>query len=247
MLTSKTPGFWNTARAMMASFQMYYIPDMSGAGRFARADLKVGEPQGVVDVSTSSLSIADGSPRLLQPGGVVMYASAPPSPRPSLVGPPPRLMAYFPNPILSGFIHKEAPPFWMLDQRGYPAINKAEIDETGDSEKDLSLAEVKKRLAAGEELGTKLAKSIGGVMTEYCEVVFKDIQLAQSTAVMSLPLNFSVSGLLGSRVTVNVLGSEDSAGGSFEAFVSSITHKVELTQGSSLSSSTSLRCSHVKF
>ena len=85
------------------------------------------------------------------------------------------------------------------------------------------------------------------VMTELCEVMFKEIQLAHSTAGLTLPLDFSLNDKVGKRATIEIVGKDGEDGGSFQALVSGITHSVDLRQGKSLNSYTQIRLSHAKY
>jgi len=254
ILTSRTPGFWNKMRAIMSDFQMFYVPSFEGVGKFERGDKKVGDPEGEIEVSLTGLSVADGSARLLQPGGVTMIGPTARASRLEAAATPhiPKVVAFAPDPLLPGFIQTEVIPFWLQGPLGVPIMG-SELDETkgapsaASDKRDLSLTNRKKRQEQGFKYKAEVDLVSAGVMTEICELVFKEIQLASSTAMLSLPLDFKVSAHIGKRVTVKVLGQKGEKAGEFTAFVTGMTHSVDLAQGKSLNSSTQVRCSHVQY
>lgn len=246
-ITSSTPGFWNKLRSLMGAFQMFYIPSMSGAGRLARNDAKVGEPTVSVEVSARGLGVSDGSPRILQPGGVAMVGASLPSSRPETdYGLEQRVFAFAPSPLLPGFIQRENIPFWLLRPGGIPVLG-SEIDAGASGSKNLSLPDRADRIEKGAEFEDKIAVASRGVMTEMCEVIFKDIQLEHSTASATIPLSFGAGDLVGQRATVRVRGEGGDGGGSFTAFVAGVTHSVQLTRGKEMNSFTKLHLTHAKF
>ncbi len=107
----------------------------------------------------------------------------------------------------------------------------------------LSLAAREERRKRGIKFKEEVDAVSAGVMTELCEVMFKDIQLASSTAGLTIPLDFSLNAYLGKRVTVKIKGG-DSA---FTAFVTGLTHSADLRLGKHLNSFTQVRLSHAKF
>tara|TARA_R110002110_G_scaffold49550_2_gene147110 strand:- start:387 stop:1865 length:1479 start_codon:yes stop_codon:yes gene_type:complete len=249
MLISKTPGFWNKIRSLMASFQMHYVPSFEGPGKFERSDVKVADPEVELEVSASGISVSDGSARLLQPGGVTMMSPAAQARRGETQAPSARIIAYAPDPLLPGYIHEVVPPFWLPRPNKVPIMG-SEIDERssdGDGKVDLDLSKRKKREKDGIKFKKKVDTVSAGVMTELCEIIFKELQLAHSTAVLTMPLNFSVSDNIGKRATITILGASGERTASFTAFLSGVTHSVDLKQGKALNSSTQVRCTHVKY
>lgn len=246
-LVAKTPGFWNTIRALMSHFQMFYVPSFDGIGRFERADKKLEKPTATVEVSLSGISVADGSPRILQPGGVVMMGSAAPAERVETEASAltPRVVAYAPDPLLRGFIQQEPIPFWLMREGGIPILGSEVDTRSGDTTKvDLSLAARRVRRKAGLAYKQEVDTVSEGIMTELCSLMFQEIQLAHATAGLTLPLDFSLNQHIGKRVTLRIRGAD---GGEFTAFVSGITHSVDLRAGKELNSSTQVRLSHAKF
>ncbi len=253
-LTARTPGFWNTIRALMSNFQMYDVPEFDGVGRFERADKKTADPEVTMEVSVSGISVADGSPRILQPGGVVMMGPATPAERAEAEANPqiPRIVAYAPDPLLQGFIEQAPIPFWLVREGGIPIFG-SEVDTRGSTAAgaatgvDLSLParniRKKKGLAYKREADTVSE----GVMTELCEVMFKELQLQHATAGLTLPLDFKLNSNVGKRATIKIRGKDGKDGGSFTAFVTGITHSVDLRAGKQLNSYTQVRLSHAKF
>lgn len=251
ILTSNTPGFWNVVRQLMATFQMHYVPSFDGSGRFDRSDKKVADPETSMEVSISGLSLADGNPRILQPGGVVMMgAESPPLRREGAAIPQKgRVVAFYPNPLLPGFIQEEVPPFWLVREGGVPIFG-SEVDKSTSQnagKKIYDLNRYKKDREVVFKDREKLNVESSGVLTEMCEIIFKELQLAHSTAVLTMPLNFKVNGDIGKRATINILGEGGKPSGSFTAFISGVTHAVDLRMGKELNSSTQVRCTHVKY
>ncbi len=249
MLEAQTSGFWEQIRTLMSTFQMYYVPSFNGAGRFERADKKTGEPSGRIKISASGLSVADGSTRLLPLGGVVMMARGTPTERQEAAGDPdvPRVVAYYPDPLLPGFFQREYPPFWLMREEGIPILG-SEVKNTRTGQVVLSLEARAAARTAGRIWKSKIDTLSQGIMTELCEVRFRELQLEQSTAVLTMPLDFKMNEHIGKRVTVEV--GRDSfwrSGGEFTAFVAGVSHTVALQQGSKLSSTTEVRLTHTKY
>lgn len=257
VMASRTPGFWNVVRSFMSEFQMFYVPSFSGTGKFVRADEKVSEEaSGGMNVSAEGVSLADGSQRLLQVGGVLMIGSSAPTVRSQTGGMQPRAMAYWPSPLISGHIHEITPPWWLLDPEGMPIFDaeftkptEEELkkeEEEGAEPLDLDLAKRNKRIRTGADWRDEVEEVSTGVMTEICKVMFADLQLAGSTAVLTLPLNFRMNNRVGKRVTVSIrVKNGDSP--TFTAFVSGITHSIDLRNGRSLNSSTQVRLTHARY
>jgi len=249
IMTNRTTGFWNTVRMLMSSFQMHYIPSFQGPGRFERADTKVGKTGGSLRVSGARVDVSDGSPYILQPGGVVMMAQAV---RPQLAenavdSGDDSIVAYAPDPIASGFIQKISPPLWLIGPDGAPILG-SEVDQAQDSSgKNLSLADYIQRRKGNAEFMEKVGTVVGGALTELCEVMFKELQLADSSVSLRMPLDLSISDRIGERLSITVLDSSGASSGSFEAFVHGVTHSIELRAGKELDSFTSVRCTHVAY
>ena len=249
-LVAKTSGFWGHIKSLMSSFKLYYIQAFDGVGYLERSDKKVSDPQLTIAVSASGISIADGSSRILQPGGVVMMMRggaaerAESQPDPEL----PRIVAYAPDPVQSGFIHREPPPFWLLREEVVP-IFKDEVSTVSVSagQVSLSLSDREEARKSGHQYKAKVDTVSEGIMTELCEVIFKEIQLAQSTATLTMPLSFAMNEYVGKRATVKIQSGDGGDGGQFTAFISGITHSVDLQQGKQLNSSTELRLSHADY
>ena len=252
-LVARMPGFWNKVHALMSGFQMYYVPSFEGFGHFERVDKKVADTADVMEVSVSGFNVSDGSARILQPGGVVMHAGVPPWMRqemgPFMPAPP---VAFAPDPLLQGFIQHEAVPFWLLRSGGVPIFG-SELDGKKDpgAGVNLSLFDRARAAVAAAAQKDKVTVATSRVMTEMCELIFKELQLAHSTASMTLPLDFSLTKHLGKRVILRIRGADDEETGAkkteFTAFVEGFTHSVDLRSGKQLNSFTQVRLSHAKF
>lgn len=251
VLKSQTPGFWSKINGLLADFQMIYVPEFNGPGKFRRADVRVDdESAATVEASVSGLGVVDGSPKILQIGGVVMMGASAPADRPEssegFEGG--RVVAYAPDPLRRGYIHRANPPFWLLREGGIPVLG-SEVEESSavDGKVNLSLADRAKRQEQGLAYKAKVDTVSEGVMTEMCEIMFKDMQLANSTTSLNLPLDFSVNAYIGNRVRIQLKEKDGSDGGSFTAFVAGISHSIDLRQGKELNSSTQMRLTHAKY
>lgn len=254
ILTSYTPGFWNKMWTLMSTFQMYYVPEFEGLGKLVRSDEKVAKPDGTIEISAAGLTVTDGSPRLLQPGGVVMtgggyaaYRQETDTNNPRV----PRVVAFAPSPLLPGFIQRESIPFWLLREDGVTILG-SEVDSAsggagGNANLDLDLEARKKRRKDGVEFKDKVDSASAGVMSELCAIIFKELQLASATASASIPLDFGVNDKIGKRVNVKINGPGGESGGQFEAFVAGVAHNLDLRQGKQMNSSTTLSFTHAKF
>lgn len=247
MLTTATPGFWNKVSSAMSAFQLYYVPSFSGYGRFERADAKTGDPIGDLELSVLSFSVGDGNQRLMQPGGVVMVGAGPKTDRGEASATVPRICAYAPDPLLDGFIQREPVPLWLTRAGNVPIIGSSE-DKSGDASEsvNLSLADRAARKTSGLAHAAKVAAKGRGIMSEMCEVMFSELQLAHSTASATVPLDFSLNDKIGQRYTVKIAG-KNGESGSFSAFVHSINHGVDLRNGRELNSYTRINFSHAKY
>lgn len=242
MLQQKVGGFWSMVNGLMSTFQMYYIPDTTASGRFERADKKVDEPTSTLDLSASGISVSDGNHKLLTIGGVVIMRPVTPGARPeSSYAPGTQSIAgQYPKQLLTGYIQREMPPSWLGDAHGGP-IAGVDLDRPAASKKlNLSIPDYIKRREGVEETAVKADDAAASILDEVCEVMFKELQLAHSTAIATVPLDYKIK--VGERVTVNVL-----SGGSFTAFVNRVVHRVDLQNGKELNSFTQVSFTHVKY
>jgi hypothetical protein len=254
-LTAQSSGFWGKVQTMLTEFGMYYVPEFDGVGRFERNDKKVEEPEMELAVSLSGLTVLDGSSKILQPGGVVMMArggGAAARKESSFSAETLRVIAYAPDPLQAGFMYRVPPPFWLLSEEGVPILDSETSNTSasgggvGTNKKiSLSLSEREKAIKEGAKFKEEVDTVSEGIMTELCEVIFKELQLSQSTATLTLPLNFSVNQYVGKRVRVKINeGAIPGSGGTFTAFVTGVSHGIDLSQGKNLNSSTNLRLTH---
>jgi hypothetical protein len=244
MLKQKVGGFWSIANSLMATFQMYYVPNPAESGKFVRADKKVAETSEAMNLSVSSISVSDGNHRLLPVGGVVMMRPTTPATRPESGYAPGTnsVAAQFPKQLLTGFVQREMPPAWLLGGDGSPVAG-SDLDRTTASTSaklNLSIPDYLKRKKSADEKKAEIDNSAVSMLDELCEVMFNEMQLAHSTAVATIPLDYTRK--VGERVVVNIL-----SGGSFTAFVSRIIHSVDLRQGKELNSFTQISFTHVRY
>lgn len=240
MLTTKSGGFWGTLNSLMAGFQMFYVPSLAGSGKLLRNDSKVLEVDGELNLSVTMCTLSDGSHRLLPIGGVVMEMPGSQTDRPETSDNKKAVAAQYPDNLLSGFIHREMPPPWLVGTDGLPVFG-SEIgkgDRTGGV--DLSLNNLLKRRSSLAQYYAQTGAASSGVMTELCKVAFLEMQLAHSTASITTNLDFTIP--IGVRKKINILG-----GGSFEGFITSVNHTVDLHEGKQLNSSTTIELSHIKY
>ena len=242
MLTQKTGGFWSTLNLLMSSYQMHYIPSLSGTGRLARTDTKVGSPTTSVDISATGISLSDGSHKLMPPGGVVMMMPKGASERKESDPDPAAqtIAAQFPDPLVPGFIQREVPPMWLTYPNGTPILGTSIDKAKRDAPIDLSFDGLKSRQSSLQDYQDVLDDAKSEIMNELCKVMFKELQLAHSTLVATIPLDFGVK--IGERTTVNILG-----GGSLTAFANSVIHSVDLRQGKELNSFTQISFTHAEY
>ncbi len=241
MLTQKVGGFWSTANSLMATFQMYYVPDPSESGKFLRADKRVEEPKADHKLSVTSISVSDGNHRLLPVGGVIMMQPAARENRPENAWPPgtDAVAGQYPKQLLTGFVQREMPPLWLLNSDGSP-VTGSDIDREKPKELNLNIGDYKARKEGAGEKNAEVNTAACSILDELCEVMFKEMQLAHSTAVATIPLDYKQK--VGERVTVKIL-----SGGEFTAFVSRVIHSVDLRQGKELNSFTQISFSHVRY
>lgn len=243
IMCQATSGFWGVFNALMASYQMFYQPNPNGSGKLQRADIKVKDAGLTAKLSASQLGLADGSPYIIQLGGVVMVAN-------SMVyegnekGGSPTIAAQYPSPLLSGYIHREPPPQWLIGADGVPILN-SEIDSSPAPSEDpgntnLSLTDYEARKKEQETYSKSIDLARTNVMSELCRVMFESLQLENSSVSVMLPLDFKL--LPGRRYTFEIAD-----GGSFKGFLQSVKHKVDLSKGSQLDSYTQLMITHVRF
>ena len=241
ILRQKVGGFWSTANALMATYQMYYIPSTTESGKFERSDKKVEENPQPLNLSVTGVSVSDGNHSLLPIGGVVMMTPATPGVRPESTFEPGTnaVAAQYPEKLLTGFIQREMPPLWMIGSDGSPIVGSS-IDTKKPDKLNLSLPDYEKRKTGAADKKDEIDNSNNSVLVELCKVMFNEMQLAHSTAETTIPLDLTQE--VGKRVTVNIL-----SGGSFTAFVSNIIHSIDLRQGKELNSFTQISFTHVRY
>ena len=246
ILKNPVSGFWNTIRHLMSTFHMTYVPSLSGNGngKFIRADTRVAEPEGALTVSIDSINLVDGSRNILPLGGVVMRHSLIPSSNERNNKSSP-ILASYPKPLKSGFIHQEPTPRW-LTIKDSQAIMGSEVDSSELSDDPPLILSLARYVADKSKVAKFLLKSAGlgnSIMDEICEVAYKELRLGSSTGVITEPLDLSRTDALGKRMTINIAGGDSS----FVAFISNVTHRISLQNGKKLSSSTQLELSHVEY
>lgn len=244
MLTQKAGGFWSTINGLMAAFQMYYVPDPEGNGRLYRSDRRVTGYEKAKTISVSRLSIADGSQYVLPIGGVVMVAPAATAFRgetqveiPGTSG----VVGQYPNPLLSGFIQREMPPVWLVNDRGRPIIG-SEIDKsrTLNDKPNFQIPTYLIRRADVNVHKTKSDNTTSEVLNESCKVMFIAAQLAHSSVSVTTPVDLTIT--IGERFEITIGG-----GGVFTGFANEVIHSIDLREGKELTSFTQINFTHVLY
>ena len=239
-LKQKTSGFWNVFNSLLASYQMYYVPNTSGSGKLKLASDRLVVTGGEKKLSPRSVSVADGSTRILQPGGVVLTSVALEGIRAGEGGEVAlrsTISAQYPTPLLPGYVHREVIPIWIPSNIGIPAVEA----ENSKQPAYLSVANYKKTKNKSLAFKEKINDTARELLTEYAQQIFENIQLADSTVTMILPLALDLE--VGVRYKFSVLPGTQT----FEGFVSSVIHSINLREGKSLDSFTQLSLTHVKY
>jgi hypothetical protein len=248
MLCMKSSGFWNVVNQLMSAFQMFYRPDPNGGsyGEFVNNKEKIDQSSGSLELDIVNLNVRDGSARILQVGGVIMEAGSAPAMRsdetPGVATP--ACAGHFPEEIKHGYIHNEIPPIWLVDASGVCLMGsekdqKKETPPTNDSP-NLDLDSYVSRRDEGVKHIEKTETARGGVMSELCEYMFKDLQLADSVISARIPLNLTVK--VGVRQSIRMGNA-----GSVSGFVSGVIHRIDLRQGRELDSFSQVTITHVKY
>jgi hypothetical protein len=247
MLTTKSSGFWNILNSLMAAFQMYYRPEPQGAGygKLMLNKSKIDEVEGEQEFDILNLNVRDGSARILQVGGVIMEMGSSKGYRADERKPTtPAVAGVFPNPIKKGYIHEESAPIWLVDAIGAPILGSVKDEKKdvtpGSEPPNLKITEYVERKAGGKQHIKEFEKARSDVMTELCESMFKELQLADSSMSIKIPLNLTVE--VGKRKTIK-LGDA----GSVEGFISAIVHQIDLREGKDLDSFSQVTVTHVKY
>lgn len=243
LLQQRASGFWQTLNGVLGAFQLHYVPSPDGRGKITLSSDKVGEPTGSYTAHASSVSLSDGSVKLMQPGGVVMLAPSAKRLRPETSGGDPRLpgsiAGQFPRDLLDGYIHREPPPFWLLGPEGDPMVPMdSPPGESG--ELNLDLEQYKERIDDADKKKDDLDDTTSGILNELCEIIFDQIRLGDSTASVTVPLDFTVP--IGRRLTFDF-----GDGAKFVGFIDGVMHNIDLTGGKQLSSSTQLSLTHIEY
>jgi hypothetical protein len=243
ILCQPASGFWQVFNNLMASYQMFYRPNPNGSGKLLRADSKINGSKKTVDISPSQLGLADGSPNIVQVGGVVMSMAAMRDEREEN-GTAPTIIAQYPTPLRSGYIHKEPPPMWLLNSEGVPVLG-TEIDTSAEPGEDngdanLSLEAYESRKKQTETYAAEVDGAKSKIMSEMCRVMFETLQLEHSSVTATLPLDLKQQPGVRSDFST-------ASGVSFSGFVHSVKHKIDLAQGKQLDCYTQLLITHVQY
>lgn len=245
LIQQKTSGFWTCLNGIMAAFQLCYKPATEGSGSLMRVDKKVSMNAEKKVVHPSIMSLSDGSSRIMQLGGVVLAASAQQNIRPDEKNQAPQqIYAQYPNPALPGYIHKDSPPSWLLNE-GVPVVPSELTAAVENRYPSLNLLDLASRLSGGGQASTVSAAELNnisrGVMTEYCKVLYDSLRLADSTAELTIPLD--VSYRVGERYQfVNGLGDP-----LFTGFLNGVIHSIDLREGRELDTFTQLSITHTQY
>lgn len=218
IMQSKVSGFWSTLTTIMEHFKLCYIPSTSGSGKFQRRDEKVlREPTKEIVVSATAVGFNDGSDAILQLGGVVMMAPGSDFATRAEAAKSAAVSAAYPATFDKGYVHREPAPQWMVDP-----VYLSKPGDTAAGGMVYDLDQCAADTAAGEKEHVKVNAQYSAVLNEMCRVVYDDLQLASSSASVTLPLQTDID--VGERVRFVLR-----EGGSFTGFLSAVTHTMQVT------------------
>ncbi len=246
MLQQRSESFWGNIAGLSAEFQFFYKPKIDGTpGAFVRADTKTVAASKTLPLAATRFTATDGAPQLLPLAGVILYGPTVPGFRleedtPS--GSTGTIVGSYPELPGVGYYYEGSPPSWLAAGGDFetfvspppPAANLVQAVKNFDPE--LYVA----KLAAAANRFLKTDTLISTMLQAYAKVIYDDMRLADSTATLEIPLDFSVE--VGTRYTFSLAG-----GGRFSGFVRAVQHSLQLSGGNTLQSGTSLTLTHIEY
>ena len=239
-------GFWNVLMSLLGEFRIAYIPALSGPGKLIKLEDKMKNGSGgPVTLSATAFALTDGSVRLLPIGAVTVIGDTPWALQPTETQTGDQslgLLARYPAKIGYGYVLTVPPPLW-IQVGGKDALNALEIGANGEDVNPMTLdadAESKSALKDQTASTEKHENLAAGLLVNYAKAIFEEVQYADSRIKAALP---AMPNELhpGERRKF-----QTGDGGSFSAFVNSVTYTMTLADGQ-LMVSAAVDLTHVKF
>lgn len=246
MLKNKTSGFWPVMNSLTSEFKMVYVPAYNGPGKLISIlDRAQAGNARSLKVSSDKVFFSDGSGNLLPLGGVTVTAApAAENEREETAQSSETVAAFWPKPMVPGYIHQMAPPSWLTNVKGQLLVTAGEASKGGDSRsgtKDYTLSKAEAQATTRTTLKESLDKVRGTkILEEFARVEYEDLILGATSCAVETPLNYSL--IIGERVTVEI-----SDGAGFEGFVSGLSHNFSLQNGSQVDAYSRITFTHVKY
>lgn len=239
-------GFWNVLLSLLSEFRVAYVPSLTGSGKLIKLSDKMKESGKSFELQATSFNLSDGSVRLVPLAGVIVVGDTPWAMQPTetLTGDASAgLLAAYPSSFGNGYVLTIPAPIWvqsgsktMINSLSIGGEDTEDVDPmTVDATATASTAKVK-----NAERNKKTEQMAVGLLGEYAKAVYNEVRYADAKVKVTLP---AVPGGLepGERRTFTTPD-----GGSFTAFVASITYTMTLA-ADQLMVSTSADLTHVKF
>ena len=243
LLQQRTFSFWDALNGVMAEFQCFYRPNMDGSsGSLVRADSKTAATGAkTLQAGVIRFSATDGNPGMLPLRGIILWGPTLAKLRveESAVSAS-TVVGQWPVEISAGYFQEAAAPSWLSAGAGGNftpfSVKEVTVPDDEDSLDPTAYADHR------EELVNTLVVAGGHVSTilqAYAKVVYEDMRLADSTATLEIPLDFTI------EVGVRYEFSLGDGGGSFSGFVRALRHSLQLQGGDQLTSGTTLTLTHI--
>lgn len=249
MLQQRTNNFWSILNGLGAEFLFFYRPEMDGSsGTLRRSDFKMRNDAATkLDAGVTRFSATDGDPSMLPLAGVIIYGSAVAGLRKEeaieLVSTP---VGQWPVAITPGYFAEMQAPAWLSNGGTFSAFAVKEVERprtpgNAGKKKNLDPTDYKARRTGLEKTLEAVSQQLSAILQDFAEIMYHDMRLADSTATLEIPLDFTV------KVGVRYRFSTGDGGGEFTGFVRALRHSLQLQGGVTLTSGTSLSLSHVRY
>lgn len=246
MLQQRTGSFWGNLRAIGSEFQFFYKPSVDGSpGMLVRADEKVKGKERAYATSVIRFNASDGTASMLPLAAVVVIGPSVAALRAEKAAAiTATVVGRWPDQLPPGYAFTTQAPAWMVAGADMTDLTPAE-DPSPPSEppkKNLDPADYEARLKGAVTSLRDLETPIETILRDYAKVMFDDMQLADSTATLTMPLDLTLE--VGVRYRFNL----DSKGGSsFAGFVRALRHSLRLESGTQVAAETTLTLTHLKY
>lgn len=244
MLQQRGSSFWGVLRSIGAEFMFFYKPSLDGQpGKLVKADDKVNGA--VTDYKTSVVRFSgnDGSPSMLPLAAVVILGpSLPAIRRETGEAYMNTVVGRWPTELPPGFIFSTQAPAWVSAGAQFSDFAPAAPPPNESGKKDLDPTVYAAQRAALAKSVADLEEPIIKILQSFARVTFEDMQLADSTASLTVPLDFTVE--VGRRYRFKL---DSAGGGSFTGFVSALRHTLRLQAGTQILAETALSLTHIKY